>query len=100
MECPHLKSITKTNNPFIKEGLVVTNFECSSKTFLFNFFLNFDLIDLFFWKACRSKRDIWMCVECGIINCGRLVFSISYLLFFFGIRFLFFVLSAMKTAMH
>lgn len=29
MECPHLKQITKINNPFIKEGLMLTNFECS-----------------------------------------------------------------------
>lgn len=31
MECPHLKQITKINNPFIKEGLILTNFECSGK---------------------------------------------------------------------
>nr|XP_027196969.1 ubiquitin carboxyl-terminal hydrolase 3-like [Dermatophagoides pteronyssinus] len=50
MECPHLKQITKINNPFIKEGLILTNFECS---------------------VCRSKRNTWMCIHCGILNCDR-----------------------------
>lgn len=52
MECPHLINITKINNPFIKEGLVLTSFECS---------------------VCRSCQNTWMCVHCGILNCGRYV---------------------------
>lgn len=50
MDCPHLSGITKISNPFIKEGLELKTLQCS---------------------VCRSKRNLWMCIHCGILNCGR-----------------------------
>ncbi|XP_072037849.1 ubiquitin carboxyl-terminal hydrolase 3-like [Amphiura filiformis] len=55
MECPHLGS-------HVKVGVS----SMTKKT-------NGDTIPSWFCQVCRSTKSPWMCLECGIITCGRYV---------------------------
>ena len=76
MECPHLvKDFTALDVGFLKTKLK-KEIKCSRKFLhgkLVGHWKSFNCVAIFSFAECDATDSIWICLTCGVYNCGRYV---------------------------